>query len=204
MKLVVDNMSLARAGRTIVSAVSLELLAGEALIVTGENGSGKSTTLRGIAGLLPPELGSISLFDETGKVFENPVREYCHYLGHQNGMKPALSVRENLDFWQGFMGEAHLNVEEALDEVDLIHAIDLPFSYLSAGQKRRVALARLLVSDRPVWILDEPTTGLDAPSVKLFANLARSFCGDGGILIAATHHPLGMKNSKTLEIGADS
>ena len=117
-------------------------------------------------------------------------------------MKPSLSVRENLDFWQKFMGESLLSVEEALEEVDLTHTLDLPYYYLSAGQKRRVAIARLLVSDRPIWILDEPTSGLDAQSVSLFASLAKSFVEDDGILIAATHLPLGLEKTQTLEIGA--
>lgn len=202
MKLAVENLALARAGRTIVSGISETVSAGEALIVTGDNGSGKSTTLRGIAGLLPLEAGSVSLFDETGKRFENPVSEYCHYLGHQNGMKLQLTVHENLTFWQSFMGEKHLTIEEALEVVELEHTSDLPFSYLSAGQKRRISLARLLVSDRPVWVLDEPTAGLDAHSADVFSNLAQSFCADGGILVAATHHPLGLDHSKSLEIGA--
>lgn len=201
MRLSIENMTLKRAGHGVVNDLSFELSAGEALIVTGENGSGKSTTLRGVAGLLPLSAGTISLIDETGKEFENPVREYCHYLGHQNGMKPSLSVRENLDFWQKFMGENLLSIEEALEEVDLAHTLDLPFYYLSAGQKRRVAIARLLVSDRPIWILDEPTSGLDAQSVSLFTSLAKTFVEDDGILIAATHLPLGLKKTKTLEIG---
>lgn len=202
MKLRVENMALSRAGHQVVGDVNFALSAGEALVVTGENGSGKSTTLRGIAGLLPLTSGNISLSDETGKAFEHPVREYCHYLGHQNGMKPSLSVRENLDFWQKFMGESLLSVEEALEEVDLIHTLELPYYYLSAGQKRRVAIARLLVSDRPIWILDEPTSGLDAQSVGLFTSLAKTFVEDNGILIAATHLPLGLEKTQTLEIGA--
>ena len=201
MKLIVENLNLTRASQEIVSDISFELSAGEALIVTGENGSGKSTTLRGVAGLLPINSGSVKLLDETGKQFEGETREYCHYLGHQNGMKPALTVRENLDFWQKFFGEPDLSIEEALDEVDLAHTIDLPFSYLSAGMKRRVSIARLLVSDRPIWILDEPTAGLDAQSVKMFTNLCKTFCDGGGILIAATHLPLGIETEKTLKIG---
>ena len=201
MKLVVKDLAVNRAGQEDVSGISFELASGESLVVTGENGSGKSTTLRSLAGLLPLAKGQISLFDENGKQFENPVREYCHFLGHENGMKPTLTVRENLDFWQQFMGEELLPVEEALEEVGLTHAIDNPYYYLSAGQKRRVAIARLLVSDRPIWILDEPTSGLDAHSVRLFAGLAKAFTDDDGILIAATHLPLGLKKTKTLEIG---
>ena len=201
MKLNVENLALSRAGQEIVSGISFSLTAGEALVVTGENGAGKSTTLRGIAGLLPIAEGKVTLLDETGKAFEKPVREYCHYLGHQNGMKSSLTVRENLDFWRTFMGEELLSVEQALEEVDLAHTIDLPFNYLSAGQKRRAAIARLLVSDRPVWVLDEPTAGLDAHSVSVFTEIAKTFCAEDGILIAATHLPLGLKKPKTLEIG---
>lgn len=201
MKLIVENLSIHRASQEIVSDISFELSAGDALIVTGENGSGKSTTLRGCAGLMPLNSGSVKLLDETGKQFEGETREYCHYLGHQNGMKPALTVRENLDFWQKFCGEPDLSIEEALDEVDLSHTIDLPFNYLSAGMKRRVSIARLLVSDRPVWIVDEPTAGLDAQSVNMFTGLCKAFCEGGGILIAATHLPLGIETEKTLEIG---
>lgn len=201
MKLIVENLSLNRASQEIVSDISFELSSGDALIVTGENGSGKSTTLRGIAGLMPLNSGSVKLLDETGKQFEGETREYCHYLGHQNGMKTALTVRENLDFWQKFCGEPDLTIEKALDEVDLAHTIDLPFNYLSAGMKRRVSIARLLVSDRPIWIVDEPTAGLDAQSVKMFTGLCNAFCEGGGILIAATHLPLGIETEKTLEIG---
>lgn len=196
-----DNISINRGEQEIVSGISFELSAGDALIVTGENGSGKSTTLRGVAGLLPLSIGSISLRDENDKQFEGEMREYCHYLGHKNAMKSTLSVRENLEFWQQFCGDAHLTVEQALEEVDLLHTLDLPFHYLSAGQKRRVAIARLLVSDRPVWIMDEPTSGLDGHSVKTFTNLCHAFCAEGGILIAATHLPLGIETEKTLEIG---
>jgi len=201
MKLIVENLAINRGEQEIVSGISLELNAGDALIVTGENGSGKSTTLRGIAGLLPLADGSVTLLDETGKQFEGEMREYCHYLGHKNAMKSALSVRENLDFWQKFCGDAHLSIEEALDEVALLHTLDLPFHYLSAGQKRRVSIARLLVSDRPVWIMDEPTSGLDGHSVKIFTSLCHAFCAEGGMLIAATHLPLGIETEKTLEIG---
>jgi len=201
MKLIVENLSIHRASQEIISNISFELSSGDALIVTGENGSGKSTTLRGVAGLMPLHSGSVKLFDETGKQFEGETREYCHYLGHQNGMKPALTVRENLDFWQKFCGDADLTIEEALDEVDLAHTIDLPFNYLSAGMKRRVSIARLLISDRPIWIVDEPTAGLDAHSVKMFTGLCHAFCEGGGILIAATHLPLGIETEKTLEIG---
>ena len=200
MKLVVKDLAVNRAGQEVVSGISFELASGESLVVTGENGSGKSTTLRSLAGLLPLAKGQISLFDENGKQFENPVREYCHFLGHENGMKPTLTVRENLDFWQQFMGEELLPVEEALEEVGLTHAIDNPYYYLSAGQKRRVAIARLLVSDRPIWILDEPTVSLDTASVEALAGVVSKHVADGGMVIAATHIPLGIDFTTTIQL----
>ena len=201
MKLTIQDITLSRAGLNIISALSFELTDGEAMIVTGENGSGKSTLLRGLAGLLPLDAGSITLSDDTGKTFEGEVREYCHYLGHQNGMKATLTVRENLEFWQQFCGHPDLTIEQALDEVDLLHTLDLPYNYLSAGQKRRAAIARLLVSDRPIWIMDEPTSGLDAASVDIFSAICRSYCEGGGMLIAATHLPLGLDRSQNLKLG---
>ena len=201
MRLKIENLSVTRGGMDVISKFNHELCAGEAMLVTGENGAGKSTLLRAISGLLPLQSGKVILTDDTGKDFENPVREYCHYLGHQNAMKSALTVHENLKFWQDFMGEHHLSVEEALDEVELLHVLEAPYSYLSSGQKRRVSIARLLVSDRPIWILDEPTSGLDARSVEVFSSLANAFCNDGGILVAATHLQLGLVDAKTVNIG---
>ena len=201
MKLSIDHIALSRAGRRIIDDISFDLSEGEAMVVTGENGTGKSTLLRSLAGLLPLEEGSITLTDETGKAFEGETREYCHYLGHQNGMKATLTVRENLEFWQNYCGHPELTVDEALDEVDLSHAIDLPYNYLSAGQKRRAAIARFLVSDRPIWIMDEPTSGLDAASVEIFSSICKAYCEGGGILIAATHLPLGLKKPRTLKLG---
>jgi len=121
-----------------------------------------------------------------------PVRAACHYLGHQNAMKPALSVRENLLFWQKFNGEPRLDIDEALDAVDLPGVEHLPFGYLSTGQKRRVSIAKLLVSHRPLWVVDEPTAGLDKASEARFAGLMRTHMQDGGLVIAATHIPLGL------------
>lgn len=202
-------MAVERGERRIVSGVSFALGTGEALVVTGENGSGKSTLLRAIAGLLPCAQGSILL--EGRKVWRGvdidedaPLGEQCHYLGHQNGLKAALSVNENLTFWQKFYGADHgaqnLSVEEALEIVGMAHTLDIPAGYLSTGMKRRVAIARLLVSERPVWIVDEPTAGLDAQSTKMFTDISHNFCKGGGILVAATHLPLGLKKPKKLEI----
>lgn len=189
MRLEAENLAGERGGETIFSALSFELSSGEALVVTGPNGSGKSTMLRIICGLLALEEGTITLFDEGAAL---PVRAACHYLGHQNAMKPALSVRENLLFWQKFNGEPRLGIDEALEAVDLPGVEHLPFGYLSTGQKRRVSIAKLLVSHRPLWIVDEPTAGLDKASEARFAGLMRGHMQDGGLVIAATHIPLGL------------
>ena len=196
MKLTVRNLCVNRAGRNVVSGVSFFLSAGDALVVTGPNGSGKSTLLRALAGLLPIADGSVALDADD----ESQIREHCHYLGHQNGLKPALTVKENLEFWQQFCGTAALPIEEALEKLNLSNTTELPVGYLSAGQKRRVAIARLLITNKPVWIVDEPTTGLDDASARLFTKIAKSFCASGGVLIAATHLPLGIGKTKTLEL----
>jgi len=189
MRLEADNLAGERGGETIFAGLSFALGDGEALVVTGPNGSGKSTLLRIICGLLAPQAGTVEL-TEDGTVL--PVRAACHYLGHQNAMKPALSVRENLLFWQKFNGAEALDIDEALEAVDLPGVEHLPFGYLSTGQKRRVSIAKLLVSHRPLWIVDEPTAGLDKASEARFAEIMRGHMREGGMIVAATHIPLGL------------
>ncbi|EFG8200137.1 heme ABC exporter ATP-binding protein CcmA [Escherichia coli] len=209
MRLEAENLSGERGGEIVFSGVSFDLRDGEALVVTGPNGSGKSTLLRVIAGLLPAAGGSI-VFDD-GYVFPDldgrttpapsDLAASLHYLGHQNAMKTALSVNENLRFWQAFSGRPHLDIAEALDMVGLETVGELPFGYLSTGQRRRIAIAKLLVSYRPIWLLDEPTAGLDKRSESQFSALMRAHCEDGGMIIAATHIPLGLVGVKGLEMG---
>lgn len=201
MRLEAENLAGERGGETVFSGLGFTLQPGEALVVTGPNGSGKSTLLRIIAGLLPAESGRIELND-AGEVL--PVSAACHYLGHQNAMKPALSVRENLRFWQNFHGATRLDIDEALEVVNLLGVDHLPFGYLSTGQKRRVSIAKLLVSHRPLWIVDEPTAGLDRASESRFVQMMRDHLGDGGMIIAATHIPLGLEDMKTLDMSAYS
>jgi len=197
MRLGAENLAGERGGETIFAGLSFEVSSGEALIVTGPNGSGKSTLLRIICGLLAPEAGKIELLEDRATL---PVRAACHYLGHQNAMKPALSVRENLLFWQKFNGSARFDIDEALEAVDLPGVEHLPFGYLSTGQKRRVSIAKLLISHRPLWIVDEPTAGLDKASESRFAELMRDHMRDGGMVIAATHIPLGLEGVRTLDM----
>jgi heme exporter protein A len=201
MRLEAENLAGERGGETIFAGLSFALSEGEALVVTGPNGSGKSTLLRIICGLLQPEAGKVEL-REDGTVL--PVRAACHYLGHQNAMKPALSVRENLSFWQKFNGAAQSEIDEALEAVDLPGVEHLPFGYLSTGQKRRVSIARLLVSHRPLWIVDEPTAGLDKASEARFAEIMRGHMREGGMIVAATHIPLGLEGVSALDMAACS
>ncbi|PBB91277.1 heme ABC exporter ATP-binding protein CcmA [Mesorhizobium sp. WSM3864] len=199
MRLIAENLGGERGGETVFSGIEFALDRGEALVVTGPNGAGKSTLLRVIAGLLPPAEGKVNV-EGGGDEFPS-VASASHYLGHLNAMKTALSVEENLGFWRAFQGEAGLSVGQALETVGLDGLGHLPFGYLSTGQRRRASIAKLLVSRRPVWLLDEPTAGLDKASEERFAGLMRGHCREGGIIVAATHLPLGLEGAKTLRMG---
>lgn len=204
MRLIAENLGAERGDEPVFSGLAFDLRASEALIVTGANGSGKSTLLRVIAGLLPATQGMIRLeggnLEGGGEEWQTPA-DACHYLGHTNAMKTALSVEENLRFWQEFSGSPHLSIDEALAMVGLPQVASLPFGYLSTGQKRRTAIAKLLISYRPLWLLDEPTAGLDAASERQFAALMRAHLDDGGMIVAATHIPLGLDGVKHLQLG---
>ena|SRR5437899_3801089 len=202
MRLIAENLGGERGGETVFSGIGFALEKGEALIVTGPNGAGKSTLLRVIAGLLPAAEGMVKV-EGGGEDFPS-VASASHYLGHLNAMKTALSVEENLGFWRAFQDEPELAAEEALETVGLGGLGHLPFGYLSTGQRRRASIAKLLVSRRPVWLLDEPTAGLDKASEERFAGLMRDHCQKGGIIVAATHLPLGLEGAKALRMGIAS
>lgn len=186
-----------RGGREVFSGLDFEAVAGEAVAVVGRNGSGKTSLLRLIAGLLIPAGGTIAL---DGGDAELTLPEQCHYLGHRDALKPALSVAENLSFWADFLGGECSDAAKSLAIVGLDHATHLPAAFLSAGQRRRLSLARLLTVRRPVWLLDEPTTALDVAGQGMFEGLMREHLGRGGLIIAATHAPLGI-DSRELRIG---
>ncbi|OCW58972.1 heme ABC exporter ATP-binding protein CcmA [Hoeflea olei] len=190
-----------RGDSVLFDDISFSVGRGEALVVTGPNGAGKSTLLRMLAGLLAADSGSFTLQGDDGA--DLPVAEFAHYLGHRNAMKRELRVSENLSFWQRFQrpedGQG-LSVDAAIEAVGLSGVAHLPFGYLSAGQQRRIALARLLVARRPLWLLDEPTAALDSRSDRLFADLVHAHLAEGGLAIAATHQPLGLDRVIPLEL----
>ena len=190
-------MTCVRGGRNVFSGLDFAASSGEVLAVTGANGSGKTSLLRLIAGLLFPAEGSIALEGGDGEL---TLPEQAHYLGHRDALKPALSVAENLLFWRDFLGGEVFEADASLKAVALDHAAHLPAAYLSAGQRRRLSLARLLAVRRPVWLLDEPTAALDAAGQELFASLMRDHLARGGLIVAATHTPLGIE-TRELRIG---
>jgi|ERR1043165_3185167 heme exporter protein A len=191
------GLSCIRGSRSIFDSVNLELSSGEALVLVGPNGSGKSSLLRLIAGLLPPAAGRIEL---AGGVAENTLAEQAHYLGHLDALKLSLTVAENLGFWVRYLGGDSGAVPRALASIGLGGLADLPAAYLSAGQRRRLSLARLIAVPRPLWLLDEPTSALDAAGQERLAELMRQHLGNGGLIVAATHGPLGIE-ARELRLG---
>jgi heme exporter protein A len=195
-----DRVAVERGGRIVIDGLTFRADAGVALVVTGPNGVGKSTLLRTIAGLVHPTAGRIVLEGGDG---ERSVPEQCHYFGHLDGLKTALTVTENVTFWRDFygVGGPATDIASALAEVGLDHLARLPAGYLSAGQRRRLSLARLLVAHRPIWLLDEPTSALDTASGSRFVALVNAHLASGGIVIAATHAPLAFAAVASLSLG---
>lgn len=187
MTLRLSDIAVARGGVPVLSGVSFALSAGAALILRGPNGSGKTTLLRTIAGLQPPLTGEIEGAVDT-----------VAYAGHADGLKSMLSVAENLRFWAAVYGQR--DIEAALVAYGLEPLADRLTGTLSAGQKRRAGLARLMVTGRPIWILDEPTVSLDTGAVGMFADAVRGHLGAGGMALLATHIDLGIE-AQMLDVG---
>jgi len=185
-----------RGERAIFSGLNFGAAAGELVALTGPNGAGKTTLLRLIAGLVRPQAGTVEL---EGGDEDRTIGQQAHMIGHQHGIKPALTVEENLRFWKDFLGGE--TVQGRLEGLGLEALRDFPAGVLSAGQRRRLSLARLLVAQRPIWLLDEPTTGLDQRSLGLLSEHMRGHLQEGGIIIAATHGALGLKPTAVIALG---
>jgi len=198
MRLVASALSCVRGGREVFSGLDFAAAAGDLVAIVGPNGAGKSSLLRLVAGLVPVASGQLAL---EGGAPDLPLAEQAHYLGHLDALKPSLSVAENLQFWAAYLGEGGLPVAGALDAVGLLGLADLPAAYLSAGQRRRLSLARLLVAERPIWLLDEPTSALDAAAQRRLVELMRAHLNRRGIILAATHAPLGIEDARELCLG---
>lgn len=191
--LTVEGAAVERGGRLVMAAPDFAVEAGEAAILSGPNGAGKSTLLRALAGLLPLKRGDVRLgaLDLVADV--EAFAASVAYAGHLDAVKPALSVRANLEIWAAiFESEEDAVVDRALERFALSHMAEAPAAYCSAGQKRRLGLGRLLVSKRPLWLLDEPTVSLDAANAAVFAELVAEHCATGGYAVAATHIDIGL------------
>ena len=198
MQLSADNLTCVRGGRTVFAGLSFAVAGGEALTITGRNGAGKSSLLRMLAGLVRVADGRLAL---DGGEAEATIAEQAHYLGHQDALKSSLSVRENLVFWIEYLGGARQALPAALDAVGLGPLAGLPAAYLSAGQRRRLSIARLAAVQRPIWLLDEPTSALDAQSQERLTGLMQAHLAGGGIIVAATHGPIGLSAPRELRLG---
>jgi len=198
MRLTGDKLSAVRGGRTLFLDLAFAVDAGSALLVMGPNGAGKTTLIRTITGLLRPAAGQIRL---EGGPPDHSLSEQCHYVGHLSGVKAGLTVGENASFWSRFLGGARERLDAALDTFGLLALRGIPAGYLSAGQKRRLGLARLLLAERPVWLLDEPTASLDSAAQDVLTGVVNKHLSAGGLAVAATHTPLGFANSRELQLG---
>jgi heme exporter protein A len=205
VQLVAENLSLERGGRNVVDDLSFRLDGGGALILTGPNGSGKSTLLRALAGYLWPAAGSVRM---TVDGEDHETGEVCHFVGHLDGIKTHLTAAENLAFWTIYLGGAAdaaisvpQRVEAALRRFALDALADIPAGYLSAGQKRRLPLARLAVAAQALWLLDEPTVSLDAASAEVLIAAINAHLESGGMAVVATHVPMALVPAQSIQLG---
>jgi heme exporter protein A len=192
-----EGLAAIRGERLVFAGISFALPPGGALLLEGPNGSGKSTLLRVLAGLGRAEAGTLRWNGEDALSDRTTHATRVAYLGHQDAVKPGLTAAENLAFWG-----TTAQIEAALTRVNLAPLADLPARMLSAGQKRRLALARLALASAPIWLLDEPTLGLDTASVAALGEMLAAHRAGGGVVLAATHLPLPLPGAETLRLAA--
>ncbi|MEM1300577.1 MAG: heme ABC exporter ATP-binding protein CcmA [Pseudomonadota bacterium] len=200
MDLVLENLGCRRGGRPVFRGLSFRLEEGQAAQIRGPNGVGKSSLLRVLAGLVPPADGEARLGDLALSRARAAFQESVAYAGHLDAIKPALTLQQNLAAWASLFGAEAGRVDHALQMFSLEPLADRPAAQCSAGQKRRLGLARLLVMDRLLWLLDEPTVSLDAASTEVVANLIREHISTGGLALVATHIDLGLGDGPVLEM----
>jgi heme exporter protein A len=197
--LVIEKLALRRGGRLLFSGLNVELPAGQAAALVGRNGAGKTSLLRAIAGLVPLEAGQITF---GGLDPEDARAEHVHLAGHQDGQKPARTAWEELAFWARWSGASETAAREAAARLDLTRLLDLEVRRLSAGQRRRLSLARLLAAPRPLWLLDEPLSPLDAGWRVRFGEIMAAHLAGGGLIVAAVHDPLPIP-ALAVEVGSE-
>jgi len=200
VSLSVKDLAVSRGETRLMQGFSLSMAGGDALLLTGKNGAGKTTLLRALAGFVRPDAGTLKICDQA---LADAASDYIAWLGHVDGLKPTETVRQSLQFWAD-THESRNTLMPALRSVDMHRYIDRPTGHLSRGQQRRIGLARVIASARPVWFLDEPAGPLDAAGRDCLAAVVSDHRARGGLVIAATHQPLDWPDAKTIELGAAS
>lgn len=203
MQLAADQLAVTRGERFVFAGLSFSISEGEALILTGPNGSGKTTLIRVIAGFIRPAAGELRL--EAGDA-ERTIGQHCHYIGHRGAVKTSMTVLENVAFWRSFLAKDSIDRlpgrdGAALDAFGLLELSHIPAGYLSDGQKRRLGLARLLLTRRRIWLLDEPYASLDAASQGILDSVLDRHLRAGGIAVIATHQPIDVSSQRELQLG---
>jgi heme exporter protein A len=201
LQLIAEDLVIERGGRVVIDGLSFTVSEGEALVLSGANGAGKTTLLRTLAGYIRPAGGKVRL---DGGDDELTISEQAHVVGHANAVKSSMTVFENAAFWSDYLSATAPDagsIERALHHFGLEDLVEFPAAYLSAGQRRRLGLARLLLAPRPLWLLDEPTVSLDVASSDRLVAAVNDHTRGGGLAIIATHVPLALERIRTLTIG---
>lgn len=194
-----EDLTCIRGGRTVFLGLNFNLAQGQALILEGPNGSGKSSLIRMLSGLVRPKLGKLVWQDQDATREPEIFQRHIHYIGHRNAIKPVLTVLENLAYWSGKKKDDP-SLDDALDHFRMLPLKHTPANLLSSGQSRRLTLSRLLASERSVWLLDEPSVGLDVASVALLEDVIKTHRSKGGAVIFATHSSINVENPNKLNL----